>query len=431
MKRLLLLCTIPILSIAQNNPPTNYTVKSIIVEDTDHVFLNLNSNTTSVKTQTGWDIALYNEVHEIGGKINETRGVKVWRVYKDTTQFSAITFTDTLNSVVNSSSIFYYGALDTFYRGSFNTSFNIGIGTFYTDPSFVNVATKIYIIKREDNVYGKFYISYKSSPGREFTIRYADLDNSNPRTIVVSKVSPIVRHYRYINLSTGAVTNDFEPLYNDWDLLFRKYNVGLETFPIGVLTNNAHNLIRMSSIAGYPEEYLKPGVVKTEAYEAIGDPATVLYNNSLNSPDPISREFNQIGEKWLNKTSGQPVSGRSYFLKDRNNKLWHIVFTTYDAASKSINIAFINKGSISSISSGYPEENEIKVYQDGSDLKMVSKTQGVQKKIVTLFDITGKVLHKSTMGTDLKIDVNAFKNKLIFLQIENDSQIYSHKLFVH
>jgi hypothetical protein len=75
MKRFLLLCTIPILSIAQNNPPTNYTVKSIIVEDTDHVFLNLNSNTTSVKTQTGWDIALYNEVHEIGGKVNETKGV--------------------------------------------------------------------------------------------------------------------------------------------------------------------------------------------------------------------------------------------------------------------------------------------------------------------------------------------------------------------
>jgi hypothetical protein len=55
----------------------------------------------------------------------------------------------------------------------------------------------------------------------------------------------------------------------------------------------------------------------------------------------------------------------------------------------------------------------------------------VKKKLVTLFDITGKVLYKSTMGADLKIDVNAFKNKLIFLQIENDSQIYSHKLFVH
>jgi hypothetical protein len=73
MKKLLLLCVLPILVIAQNNPPTNYTVKSIVVEDTDHVFLNLNSNTTSVKTQTGWDIALYNEVHEIGGKVNETK----------------------------------------------------------------------------------------------------------------------------------------------------------------------------------------------------------------------------------------------------------------------------------------------------------------------------------------------------------------------
>lgn len=431
MKKLLLLCVLPILVIAQNNPPTNYTVKSIVVEDTDHVFLNLNSNTTSVKTQTGWDIALYNEVHEIGGKVNETKGVRVWRVYKDTTQFSALAKTDTLNSVLNSPSIFYYGALDTFYKGSFNTSFNIGIGTFYTDPSFVNVATKMYIIKREDNVYGKFYISYKSTPSREFTIRYSDLDNSNPRTIVVSKVSPLARHYRYINLNTGVVTNDFEPLYNDWDVVFRKYMVGSESYPIGVLTNNAHNLIRMSSIAGYPDEYLKPGVVKTEAYEAIGDPSTVLYNNSLNFPDPISRDCNQIGEKWFNKTSGQPVSGRSYFLKDKNSKLWHLVFTTYDAASKTINIAFQNKGTISSISSSNHTENDVKIWQDGSDLKLESLEQGVKNRIVTLYDITGKILYKSTMGADLKIDMNAHKNQVIILQIESDSKIHSHKLFVH
>ena len=158
---------------------------------------------------------------------------------------------------------------------------------------------------------------------------------------------------------------------------------------------------------------------------------TVITGDPSSSPvePPIPEDQLQVQFILVEAGSVTPTIASEEIYMDDPTTNW--TFTTYDAASKSINIAFINKGSISSISSGYPEENEIKVYQDGSDLKMVSKTQGVQKKLVTLFDITGKVLHKSTMGADLKIDVNAFKNKLIFLQIENDSQIYSHKLFVH
>ena len=155
----LLVAIFPLFLFAQNNPPQNYTVKSIIVEDTDHVFLNLNTSIATVKTQTGWDLALYAEGHEIGGKVNETKGVKVWRLFKDTLQFSALTFADTIFSVSNSSDIIYLGALDTMYTGTLQTKFNIGIGDFYQD-NLVSIPTKMYIIKREDNVYGKLFISY-------------------------------------------------------------------------------------------------------------------------------------------------------------------------------------------------------------------------------------------------------------------------------
>jgi hypothetical protein len=425
----LILGLIPFLVVAQNNPPANYTVKNVIVGDNDHVFLNLHTNTATTKIQTGWDLALYNEVHEIGGMVNESAGVKVWRVYKDTTQFNSISLMDTMNPVSNNPSIFYYGALDTMYSGTLATSFNIGIGTFYQD-NLITIPTKMYIIKREDNVYGKFFISYKSAGGRNFVIRYANIDNSNSSYISVPKVTPLARHYRYVKLSDATILNDFEPAYNEWDLVFRKYKVGTTNYPIGVLTNNAHNLIRISSVTGFPEEYLKPGVVNTEAYEAIGDPSTVTYNGTLNSSDPISRSFNQIGEKWFNTATNKPVTGRSYFLKDRNNRLWHLVFTSYDALSKSVNIAFQQKGSVTSINSSQSINNNYLVYQKEEKLVIESKETN-KKSSIQLTDLMGKVVYKADLTDKLEIDITTYQSRVLFLQIEKDSRLFTTKIGVY
>jgi hypothetical protein len=430
MKNIILIVILfPILTFAQNNPPTNYTVKNIIVEDTDHVYLNLNSNTTSVKSQTNWDIALYNESHEIGGTINETRGVRVWRVFKDTTQFNSLTIADTITSVSNSADMFYYGALDTMYTGTLQTKFNIGIGDFF-QSSLVTVPTKMYIIKREDNQYGKLFISYSKDNNRSFIIKYADINNANLRYITVPKQSsPLSRHYKYIRLQDGSILNDFEPAINDWDIVFRKYKVGSTTYPIGVLTNNAHNLIRLSNITGFPEGYLEGGVVKTEAYEAIGDPSTVQYNGSLNSSTPISRNNNQIGEKWLNTSNTNAASGRSFFLKDKNNKLWHLVFTSYDAVSKSVNIAFQQKGSASMISS-QTVSNNYNLTQSQNKLHIESQDDNLESN-VEIFDLTGRTLYQGKLMSKLAIDCSSFGNKIVVVQIKNDSKFFTSKFFVH
>lgn len=430
--KLLLFVLLPFFIIAQNNPPQNYTLKSIIVEDTDHVYLNLNASTTSVKNQTGWDLALYAEGHEIGGMINETKGVKAWRVFKDTMQFASLTIADTSFSVSNSPETFYLGALDTMYTGTLQTKFNIGIGDFYQD-NLVSIPTKMYIIKREDNVYGKLFISYDKSNNRSFTIRYADIDNANSKYIVVAKPTvsisaPLTRHFKYIKLQNATVLNDFEPAINDWDIVFRKYKVGNTSYPIGVLTNNAHNLIRLSNIVGFPDDYLKQGLVKTEAYEVVGDPSTVLYNGSLNSPDPISRKYNQIGERWYNTSNNQPVSGRSYFLKDKFNKLWHLVFTSYDVPSKTLNIAYQQKGSASIGSLNEVVENYL-VYQS-DNLLHIENIDSKQESKIRIIDLTGKVLYQGILKDKLIIDCSIHINKILIIQIENDTKFFTTKIGV-
>ncbi|MFN5847687.1 MAG: T9SS type A sorting domain-containing protein, partial [Chitinophagales bacterium] len=187
---------------------------------------------------------------------------------------------------------------------------------------------------------------------------------------------------------------------------------------------------RISSVTGFPEEYLKPGVVNTEAYEAIGDPSTVTYNGTLNSSDPISRSFNQIGEKWFNTATNKPVTGRSYFLKDRNNRLWHLVFTSYDALSKSVNIAFQQKGSVTSINSSQSINNNYLVYQKEEKLVIESKETN-KKSSIQLTDLMGKVVYKADLTDKLEIDITTYQSRVLFLQIEKDSRLFTTKIGVY
>lgn len=426
MKKIIFSLLLPLGVFAQNNPPINYVVKQIIVDDSDHIYLDLTNNTTTVKTQTGWDIALYNHDHEIGGKINETKGVRLYRVFKDTTLFNSLALTDTVNQVYNSDSILYYGAMDTFYSGNMITFFTIGIGKFYLD-NYNAIPDRMYIIKREDNVWGKFYISYSSS-SKTFTIRYADMDNTNAKTISVPKTIPIARHYKYIKLQDGTISNEFEPAYDAWDLVFRKYKVGSTTYPLGILTNNAHNLVRLSNITGFPADYLKQGVVKTECYEAVGDPSTVTYNGSLGSSDPISRLYNQIGQKWFNTSTNQPISGKSYFLKDKRSKLWHLVFCNYNASSKTLDIAFQNKGtaSIDNINM----RDDVLLWQNNNELMIEAMNHIASPTQVSIFDMNGKEIYKGAFNHRLSIDLTNMRNKLLFIHTSNNSSNQQFKYFV-
>lgn len=407
--------------LSQNTAPTDYTVKSISTVQSKENFFQFSSGNNAEIDQSNWDIAIYNEVHEIGGKVNEAMGVKVWRVYRDTSNFSSLTMSDTLTPMYNSNHFMYLGALDTIYTGAFSTYFRIGLGRFFENSSgyVADGYQRMYIIRKSNGSYAKFYL--KSYGSRKFDFLVANMDNSDMKTISVNKIVPMASHYQYLNLTTNAVSSSYEPTnFKEWDVVAKPYfetqsNVRT-SYPVGFFLNNPYNLIRYSQSLGsfadtLPSNYLNYAVggVATEAYEAAGDPMTAVYNQSLNASydnaagsfAPISRLCNQIGVKWYEPTTNQVKSGVSYFLRDRVGKVWHIIFTNYNASSQTLTFAYKQVGSHSSVASSHAN-SEFELSQINGKWQVTGL--GLQKNEIELYDLSGKLLSKSNFSTRFVVD---------------------------
>ena len=416
-------------SFAQNAAPADYVSKSFVVEDSKDVFINLGAAVSSMIDQTGWDIALYNESHEIGGKVNEQAGVRVWRVYQDTNNFSSVTMNDTLYPAYNSDNYMYIGALDTLYTGNTTNYFTIGLGRFFFGTSYTVRGDRIYIIRKSDGSFGKFYLKSYSSTNRTFVIQYANIDNSGSGAIEVLKSTPTgaTKHYQYLNLTTKAISSAFETVsYDDWDIVLRKYFSGSPrtSSPLGVFTNNVYNLIRISKelgtfSEGLPDLYLRNGYVSTEAYQVSGNTLTTAYDGSLWSFNPISRIYNQIGINWYNSTTTMPKQDVSYFLRDKNGKVWHLIFKNYSLSSKTVEIAYKQVATHNSFISSFSEKTNPfnLICQNG---KFVVENNENKLCDIEIMDVSGRVLRKSSFSTIFVIDDLNASEGLVLIKVSND-----------
>lgn len=412
---------------SQNTIPTGYKTISITLGQQDLGYIDFNSDVQNVKNQSGWDIAVYNETHELGGKINDMGGVKAWRVYKDTSQFTSITLADTINPVSNDDKFHYFGAFDTIYTGNLNTYFNIGLGRFYLNSSYAVYGDKIYIIKKEDGSFGKLFLSsYKATGGastRLFVFKYSNIDNTGTKYININKITPLSKHFHYLNLTTGTKSTDFEPLdYNKWDLM-------IKSSPMNILSNNTHNMIRYSQVSGLPVGYLEQGVVNTEIYTATGVPTSVSYDNTLNSSTPISIFYNQIGTSWYDASSQNAKKDVSFFMKNRNGNIYHIVFTNYNKNSNKLDIAYKKVGQYLSVKNNDLNSidlfsyNKI-IYLDFSSLHLNKKTS------LELLNTKGEIIFNQEVDRKEKIDLSKFTSGIYFARLLINDNYYIKKMVI-
>lgn len=429
MKHFSLIIAFVVLShmvIGQNQAPTDYTLNSVVTMTNDQTYIQLSNNQVLPIDQTGWDIAVYNHQNEVGGKANTLRGAKLWRVYRDTTQFSTVTLNDTTNPVVDNDSFMYYGGLDTIYTGESNSWFNIGLGRLTLGTTVATRPTRMYIIRRSNGSFGKLFLREYAS--RKYQIVYADIDNLNPRVLTISKVVPAVDHYQFIDLGTGSVSNSFEPKIKSWTLSGRK---GANGSPMHFLTNNAHNMLPFAKTIGaitenIPSFYFVP-VSSTEAYTHLGDPLTAAYNGSLQNTSVVRNyAYDQIGSSWYNATTAQPRTGVSYFLRDNSYRIWHLIFTNYNSSSKELFYAFRQVGSASV--SSYTNQNIYSLSKSGDGYAVSCSDASIESN-AQVVSIEGKLISTHTFRRYLTIP-NTMARGLYLIKLSNSNSEQTFKFLV-
>ena len=109
--------------------------------------------------------------------------------------------------------------------------------------------------------------------------------------------------------------------------------------------------------------------------------------------------------------------------------MWHLVFTSYDAPSKTLNIAYQQKGSASIGTLKNLDENYI-VYQNNNYLEIESLKSN-QETSIRLTDLSGKIVFYGKFNDKLSINCSSYINKILFLQLEKNSNLFTTKISIY
>ena len=255
-----------------------------------------------------WDIAFSTDVFSSTIRINDGKGVELY-VYPlgDTSSWNNINSStpNILNQpMYNSDTSWDIGAFDINSSGGFDYGWGV-----YNLQTHHIVGDSLFLLKTINGVWKKLWIERKISG--EIFFQHADLDGTNLINQSVDASNYNNKRFIYYSLADDLVI-DREPLMTEWDITFTKYITPVMGTPYGVT-----------------------GVLSNKGIEVsqanVNDPFNYVDYTSHN----FNHEINSIGYDWKSYQSGGYVidNNRCYFIRDYNNKIWRIIFTSFDGIS--------------------------------------------------------------------------------------------------
>jgi hypothetical protein len=337
---------------------------------------------------------------------NEGRGVTVYESTQPITQFAIFDTTGYATWLMphNNDTTWDIGALNS-SRTTSATDYGWGE---YDITSHDIVGTKLFsvrVAKRSGNnatySFKKLKIE-KLAFDTSWVFTYANLDNSNARTITINKPKYAGKLFAYHNILNDT-TLDREPA-TKWDLLFTRYGANATQFGQTVFSTNTGALsypkLLTSKVASVPTDSAKAGV----------------YAHNLTG----------VGTDWkLNPGPGQPafviIDSLSYFTKDETNSEYKLVFNAFRGASTGT--IMFTKTSIG-FNIGLATFNEIglvNLYPNpaaGSIHIELSKNNNCNLSII---DVAGKTQMSNTLS-DLNntVDISALQSGIYFVRLQNN-----------
>ena len=280
---------------------------------TNQSFYSMENGEVANVDNADWDLAFSTGAMSSFIRINGGMGTELY-LYPlgDTTDWNAFNSSNisSWTPIHNSDTNWFIGAFDK----NSTSMFDMGWGMYSIVTHFVT-GDSIYAIKTVGGNWKKLWI--KQLANGEYDFQYANLDGSNQVNTTITQSFFSDRNFAYYSLDQNTSLNR-EPASEDWDITFTKYITPVQgmTYSVaGVLSNSG---VQVAQVDNLP------------------DPNT--YTDY--TQHTMMTEIDIIGHDWkdfdMSIFSYVLDPNRCYFVKDLNDRVWRIVFTSFEGSSTGI-----------------------------------------------------------------------------------------------
>lgn len=388
---------------------------SLLPSYTNQSFYSLENGEVANLNNTDWDLAFSTATMSSSIRINAGMGTELYSYpLGDTTDWNTFNSSNLSNwlPIYNSDTNWFVGAFDK----NSTSMFDMGWGMYSMITHHVT-GDSLYAIKTIGGDWKKLWIQKLAND--EYSFKYANLDGTNEINTSVSKLNYSDKNFIYYSLDQNSVL-DREPNSIDWDITFTKYITLVQGMPYGVTGVMSNEGVQVAQVDNLPDP------------NSYSDYSQHLMNT----------EINTIGYDWksfdMSTFSYSVEPYRCYFVKDLQDKVWRIIFTSFEGSSTG-NIEF-NTQEITSSTSISELQSDISTFEiypnpiTDNNLTIVFDNS-FNETHLEIFTVTGKqVFDKNINGAGFQAKSFSLPNLdkgLYIVSISSRGNSLQKKLLIH
>jgi len=378
---------------------------------TNSSFYSLDNGEVSNVSNEDWELAFSTSQFSSYIRINGGKGVELYSYPDgDTSNWATVDITNVANWTK------LYNSEEEWDNGAFNRSStghpNYGWGN-YNNITHAVAGDSLFIIKTLNGDYKKLWI--QSIDAGTWNFKYANIDGTSMSSESIASSNYSDKNFFYYSLDNSVVV-DREPATGTWDFVVTKYQAAQ---PQG----------------GY---YPSTGVLLNKGLKA-REARGVDVNTALWGDYTEEEKINVLGADWKSYNMTDHIydieSDLSYFITDRAENIWRIIFTGFDGPTAGGNVHF-TKELISAVSIDENKSINLGIYPNpaSSQVTLLYDNLTSAQATIRIVDINGRMIYSEQfMGTNFNqqvLDVSNFSKGFYSVIIESNDRVGTQKLII-
>ena len=375
----------------------------------NQIFYSMQNGEIKNISNDNWDLAFTTDQYASTIRTNDGKGVELYTYHLgDTSDWQNINV-----SILNNLSLGMYNSEISWYDGAFeNNSLghpDYGWGVYNMITHNVT-GDSLYIIKTINGNWKKIWIQELTTAG-EYIFKFSNLDGSNEITQSILKTNYTDKNFIYFSIDQNTII-DREPISSEWDITFTKYISPVQAMPYpvtGVLTNNNIEVAKATGVT---------------------DPLTYFDYSNHN----FNNEINSIGYDWKSYQGSFVVdANRCYFIKDKNENIWRLVFNSFDGMSTG-NVEFNTELIFNTSSENINKASSLNVFPNPTTQNTNLIFDFEEECLINIYDISGVQVYSNQLNSTgfklINLPTGNFDAGLYFLVVYKENRVLAKEKLI-